>query len=381
METERRKSSKPKETEEEYNARMIRQIGFVPTKRIPRVPTAEEQAASEEEDRMDAKRKCIETQLRTCQSSFSKKRKFYTITNVSTAIQDINTTVDGRLLQFQFAEAPVTFVGLVGRSMAASREEPGNTLIREYVDANRRPQIVDVRARVKAEVREVVRDLFDEKPQQAENRLVQFLNETCTGDSHDVKPFIRHLEPFDIKTTSLVCMLDSIYQQGKGQAAQMTELRQQNVELTRQTRQQFKEQEKKLEYQGVQLNDLRADLQAFNEQQMHQINQLLLNVQSLGHTSTPVRSMQSQREQRATQQAAQNEVIKQLFIIGKDNGMGDDDQLTQTEVFNELEAADTRISSHALTKALTGLGASATRQRPKDNVLMTVYKFIKIKSI
>jgi len=191
---------------------------------------------------------------------------------------------------------------------------------------------------------------------------------------------MQHLQPFDIQASTLVRMLDGIYQQGKGQAAQMTELRQQNVELTRQTRQQFKEQEKKLEHQGVQLNDLRADLQAFNEQQMHQFNQLLLNVQSLGHTSTPARSMQSQREQRATQQAAQNEVIKQLFTIGKDNGMGDDDQLTQTEVFNELEAADTHISSHALTKALTGLGAAATRQRPKDNVLTIVYKFIKIKT-
>lgn len=374
-------------------------IGFVPTQRVPRVRTAKEQAAWEEENEMDAKRKKIEEQLRTSQSSFSKKRKFQTITNVSTAIQDIRTTVDGRMLQFQFPEAPVTFVGLIGCTMAASREEPGKTLIREYIDAHSLVTIVDVEARVKAEIQEIVRDLFDEKPRQAEKRLVKFLRETCVGDDHDAKPFMRHLQPFDIQVSTLVCMLDSIFQQGKGQAAQLTELRNQNLEQVRQNKRQAEhneEQAKKLEHQGIQLQEQNEKLDVQGGQlklQGQKLDKLLLHAQNWGGRRTITSAegnvfnnitITAPSPQNASEQ--RNGVLTKLFVVGKDNGADEHDQLTQTEIMTTLKEHDVAFTAVGLGKSLTAMGATTTKQRvtkheadgkPDGAAFNKIYRFVK----
>jgi hypothetical protein len=401
------------ESDAEFDARMLTEKGFVPTRRRIQTKTPDEQAAWEEENRMDVKRKAIEEEVRTSQSSFSKKRKFETITNLSTAIQDVDTAVDGRLLRLSFPEAPVDFVGYAGRRMAACREEPGHTLIREYVDAHTRPQIVDVFARVNTQVQEVVRDLFDEKPEQAESRLIQFFNETCLGDWHDAKPFIRHLEPFDIQRSTLVCMLDSIFQQGKGQAAQMMELRKQNLEQARQNKQQLEAQAEFNEEQAKRLkllethnqrqnNQLKQQnsqlveqaeqldgLQTLNLEQGQKLDQLLEHAQHWNgqdnHTLTTVPQtkcspLQSKPRQglRETHRAAAHQLLQKLFVCGPDNGACSSDQMPLDDIIDRLQTHGINMSAIGLGKALMGLGANKLRQRQADGSLITYYKFMRL---
>jgi hypothetical protein len=404
------------ESDVAYDTRMLAQMGFIPARRRILKRTPEEQLAWEKENQMDAKRKAIEVDLRTSQSTFSKKRKFQTITNLSTAIQDVDTAVDGRLLQLAFPEAPVDFVGYAGHRMSAARKEPGHTLIREYVDANSRPGIANTHRRVHTEVQEVVRDLFDENPGQAESRLVQFLNDTCTGDSHDAKPFIRHLEPFDIKASTLVCMLDSIYQQGKGQTAQLTELRNQlraqNLEHTQQNKQQIQEQmehntrqEKKLKQQGVQLQQQNYAL----EQQNDKLDQLLLHVQNsnlvISHLPTPALNgnnvladpdsismlvtqaqstrammLETRQEQREAKRLTLKKAVIKLFIIGEHNGACINDQLTQDEISLQVAEHEVVVTIVGLGKALIGLGATTARPRNQTGEKQKIFKFIKIRT-
>jgi hypothetical protein len=422
------------ESDEGFDARMIKQKGYVPTRRRIIRKNSVEQEAWVEENRMDAKRKAIEVELRTANSSFSRKRKFETITNLSTAIKDVDTAVDGRLLQLAFPEAPVDFVGYAGRRMSACHEEPGHTMIREYVDANGRHELDDLPGRVKMEVKEVVRHLFDEKPEQAETHLAKFLHETCLGETHDAKPFILHLEPFDIQASTLVCMLDSIYQQGKGQGAQLTELRNQNIEHKHQFKRQADQlqgqvehnirQEKKLKHlethskrQMIQLDgqaeqlDGQAeqldDLQTLNIEQAQKLDQLLVHVQHLGTQNNttnllnsaidpilgtdpnPVsalyvgvpkhRSLQSRAKQRDIQRATDSILLHSLFVIGTDEGTSLHDQLNQSEIMNKLETLDNLLTPNAVKKALTLMGATPTRQRQSDGSLTTIFKFIKNK--
>jgi hypothetical protein len=411
------------ESQIEWETRMMEEKGYIPTlRRVPKERSIEEQVAWNEENQMDAKRKVLETQLRTEQSCFAKKRKFQTITNLSTAIKDLDTAVDGRLLKMSFPEAPVDFVGYAGCHMAACRQEPGHTLIREYVDANTRPNIVDVLGQVKLQVQEVVRDLFNEKPKQAETRLVKFFHETCLGDYHDAKPFIHHLEPFDLQRSTLACMLDSIYQQGKGQAAQLTELRNQNIEH----RQQFKRQAEQLNQQAVQIEKHGEDtlhqherlnlqlekqkdqLQQQLREQNDKLDQLLLHVpksipNEQGHLFQdepsplilPTHSDQceaqiillqsehydaqrvlSRSDQRHAQRVLLHLTLKEQFIIGQANGASIDDQLTPEDARQRLQEHTLSLSSVAIGKALISLGAKKKRIRVESEWAY-VYQHIK----
>lgn len=340
---------------------------------------------------MDAKRKKIEERLRTSQSSFSKKRKFQTITNLSTAINDLGTTVDGRLFQLRFPEAPVDFVGMMGHQLAAIREEPGQTLIREYIDAHIRPQIKDIELRVQMEVKEVVRDLFDEKPQQAESRLVEFLKETCIGDHHDAKPFMQHLQPFDIQASTLVRMLDGIYQQGKGQAAQLTELRNQNIELTRQTKRQFQDQaDHHAELHAEHTEQLKI-LEIQSKQQSDKLDKLLMHAEREDDTLVECYPMDDESVDppsnqtytkvpppRTEERKAFNQSLAKILRMG-DKQATKEDQLTPDEVLNKLSEHNIRLPRVSLGKILSSMGVCSQRNHLGGSKYTTKYQFIKFK--
>ena len=348
----------------------------------------------------------------------AKERPIRRLYNPQSARDELESIMDGRIYHLDFPETPMRYVGMTASCVTAIRDEPGRTLIRQYMMPRLKNQRGNPLARVDTEAGFVARFLFEENPKAAKKRLVEFLEETCDGkhDVPEVTEIIKQFEPFDIKLSTLVRMLDAIFEQGNSHAAQICQLRTDNRKQASLISNQEERllavlerndnQEKQLSSQGEQLSSQGEQLSIQGKQLLIQgdkLDQLLAMFQAelrdrpVNSTDAPgcprispikkkARALdQSGETRRAVSRKAHREGARQTllqhFAFTAEDGVSTEDYLGADEIMDACLQTNSELSVVAVGKALKHLGALKRRHRRQGETsgLQSVYFQIKFK--
>ena len=259
----------------------------------------------------------------------AKERPIRRLYNPQSARDELESIMDGRIYHLDFPETPMRYVGMTASCVTAIRDEPGRTLIRQYMMPRLKNQRGNPLARVDTEAGFVARFLFEENPKAAKKRLVEFLEETCDGkhDVPEVTEIIKQFEPFDIKLSTLVRMLDAIFEQGNSHAAQICQLRTDN----RKQATMIAAQGEQLAVQGEQLTNVLEQNKENKEKlsvQGSKIDQLLSMMRpdegAAGGGGHPNRQSRRNQEHRSTHKKRCQEIAPKIApnaqLIGRHCG-------------------------------------------------------------
>ena len=215
---------------------------------------------------------------------------------------------------------------------------------------------------------------------------MEFLEETCDGKHNvpEVMEIIKQFEPFDIKLSTLVRMLDAIFEQGNTHAAQICQLRTDNrkqatmiaaqgEQLAVQGEQltnvleQNKENKEKLSVQGSKIDQLlsmmRPDEGAAGEWAPKSPVKKKPRAQEHAQKAVPRDSSKDSTKRAADRQAlrvAARDTLLQHFVFGTD--VTSTDSVGADVVTTTCTQANPAISITALGKALKELGVEKRRQ-------------------
>jgi len=312
----------------------------------------------------------------------AKERPLRRLCDPQTARDKLESIMDGRIYHLDFPETPMRYVGMTASCVTAIRDEPGRTLLRQYMLPRLKNQRGNPLARVDTEAGFLARFLFEENPKAAKKRLVNFLEETCDGehDVPEVTEIIKQFEPFDIKLSTLVRMLDAIFEQGNTHAAQICQLRTDN----RKQATMIAAQGEQLAVQGEQLTNVLEQNEENKEKlsvQGSKLDQLLSmmlpeegaaaewaptspvkkkpRAQEHPQKAMPRDSTKRAADRQALRVAARDTLLKH-FVFGTD--VTSTDSVGADVVTTTCTQANPAISITALGKALKELGVEKRRQ-------------------
>jgi hypothetical protein len=333
----------------------------------------------------------------------AKERPIRRLCNPQSARDELESIMDGRIYHLDFPETPMRYVGMTASCVTAIRDEPGRTLIRQYMMPRLKNQRGNPLARVDTEAGFVARFLFEEDPKAAKKRLVEFLEETCDGehDVPEVTEIIKQFEPFDIKLSTLVRMLDAIFEQGNTHAAQICQLRTDNrkqaslisnqeerllavLERNDNQEKQLSSQEKQLcsqqeqlSRQGDKLDQLLAIFQPIDGPPRSESEGSAPEAGKLANSPAKKKLRGCERELRTKASAADNakrdaerhamreatlRTLLEHFVIGEHNGVLAHESVTSDDIMQACSHSNPQISANALGRGLKQLGADKKRQ-------------------
>jgi hypothetical protein len=318
----------------------------------------------------------------------AKERPLRRLCNPQTARDKLESIMDGRIYHLDFPETPMRYVGMTASCVTAIRDEPGRTLLRQYMLPRLKNQRGNPLARVDTEAGFLARFLFEENPKAAKKRLVDFLEETCDGehDVPEVTEIIKQFEPFDIKLSTLVRMLDAIFEQGNTHAAQICQLRTDNrkqATLIESQGDQLTSQGEQLMTQGEQLATVLERHQE-QEEKLDLVLAMLHSDQNVTAVVPPKSPRQSPpaKKSRPQEQAcrqripvvdnakrdaerhasrkATKQILLQHFVFGAE--VSECESVSTEAIMAACTESNPEVSATAVGRALKSLGAEKRRQ-------------------